>query len=101
MQRKPQILPAAIERHAKIKAWNEYIIQYFGLVLAKRNKSDYSALEVFQGSFKLFDCYDFQLRPTTNAEMHSKLHNFLKQYLQAIRPFGNFLERSDFKPPTL
>jgi|SRR6476660_3526596 len=101
MSDKPPIHPSVIESHAKNKAWNEYIATYFGLNMVKRSMSDYRVIEIWQGSFKVFECHDFQLRPTTNAEMHRKVKAFLQIYVKSLRQFGNFVEDANFKPPSL
>ena len=39
------------ERHLKIKAWNEYVVDYYALRIEKRVDADYSRIEIYQGKF--------------------------------------------------
>jgi len=93
--------PFVIEGHAKIKAWNEYIIEHLGLRLKKESRKDYRAIYVYQGSFCLYHNWTVNIKKTTNAEMHKYLRQFLERYLGHFQSFEGIEMNPDFKPPTV
>jgi len=87
------------ERHLKVKAWNEYVIDYYALHLEKKTDNDYLRIEIFQGKFCVYKDIVYQSYSMTSAEMHERLRAFLKRYIWAIKPFGIVYEDANFKPP--
>lgn len=99
MDKQPTVHPFVIESHAKVKAWNEYVIEHLGLKVVKESRKDYRSLHVFQGSFCLYHNWVVTVTKTTNAEMHKYLYQFLKQYLEHFSSFNGIASNPDFKPP--
>lgn len=101
MDSKPTIHPNVIEHHAKIKAWNEYVIEYSGLIVQKRNEAGYRSISVRQGSFGLYHDFVINIHKTTNAEMHKRLHQFLERYINHLLSLEDISLNVGFKPPPL
>ena len=87
------------QNHLKVKAWNEYVVDYYALRLEKKTDVDYLRIEVFQGRFCVYKDIVYQSYSLTVAQMHERLRDFLKRYILAIKPFGIVYEDANFNPP--
>ena len=99
MESRNKIPNSVYEKHLKVKAWNEYTIDYFGLTLEKKTDINYLCIQVKQGNFMIYSHVSAQSYSNTPAEMHLKLQDFLKRYIAAIKQFGVVYNDANFKPP--
>lgn len=101
MESRNKITKSVYEKHLKVKAWNEYAIEYFGLTIEKKSEVNYLRIQVNQGMFMIYNHVNAQSYSISPAEMHLKLCEFLKSYIAAIKQFGVVYDDANFKPPEL
>jgi len=87
------------ERHVKVKAWNEYVIDYYALIIEKKIDTGYLSVVIFQGRFCIYSDVVYPSHSFTPYQIHERLREFLKRYIWAIKPFGIVYEDANFKPP--
>lgn len=98
----PQKIPhSTYLKHIKIKAWNEYTIEYYGLRIDKKQDSDYLRIEIYLGRLMIYQKVNNQSGASTPYEMHQELHGFLMKFISAVQPFGITYKDANFKPPDI